>query len=80
MREFYSAVGIYPTSDNGNIALVRSHVAYHCGNQKAERAVIKPSRGYTMRVNLYGKFDKASDIILTIVDEYDHRSGIKGLI
>lgn len=70
MRNFYSALSLIPTSTNADTALIRSHIAYHSGSAAADRAVIKPSRGHSYRVN--------KDVIVRITDHYDHRNGVTG--
>lgn len=70
MRELYRDAGVIPTSENADIILIRSHIAYWSGNERAERAEIKPSRGHSYRVN--------GDRVVRIVDYYDHRLGITG--
>ena len=78
MKEFYSVTNMLPTSDVANIALIRSHIAYHAGQQVAERAIITPSRGHSYRVRLYATgTDKGT--IAKISDHYDHRNGVIGL-
>ena len=79
MKAFYAAAAMYPTSTNGDVALIRSHIAYHCGQVRAERASIKPSRGHSYRVAMYGEHDK-HDTIVRISDHYDHRNGVVGII
>lgn len=79
MREFYSACNTIATSTNARELLVRSHIAYHAGQQFAERAVMRPGRGHSFRVNIYGRFDKRSDAIVQFSDEFDHRVGVHGL-
>lgn len=77
MRGFYDRAGMLPTSTNADIALIRSHIAYWSGAQKAERASIKRSRGHSYRVAMWGPHDK-SDTIAKIRDYYDHRDGVVG--
>lgn len=78
MREFYSATNMLPTSEVADIALIRSHIAYHAGSKKAEQANIRASRGHSYRVFLYGgPFDKG--VIVKIVNHFDHRHGVTGL-
>jgi hypothetical protein len=77
MREFYSVLQCYPTSTNGDIALIRSHIAYHSSSAAAERAVIKPSRGHTYRVHASARKGSYS-LIVRITDPYDHRAGVHG--
>lgn len=79
MREFYDKIGVLPTSTNADITLIRSHIAYWSGHTKAEKASIRPSRGCSYRIAMYGKHDK-SDIIVKIRDYYDHRDGIVGYV
>ncbi len=67
---FYSQVGVIATSENADIMLIRSHIAYWSSSDAAFRAVIKPSRGNSYRVN--------GDTIVRIVDHYDHRDGVTG--
>jgi len=69
MREFYAVNGMLATSTVADTALIRSHVAYHSGMQAAERAVIKPSRGHSYKVN---------GTVVRISNHYDHRDGITG--
>ena len=75
MREMYEACKVYPTSTNGDIMLIRSHIAYWQGKERAERAVIKPSRGhsYTVRTSA---LPGAYKVIVRISDYYDHRNGV----
>ena len=77
MREFYNLAGLLPTSENADVALIRSHIAYWSGAKKAEKASIKASRGHKYRVAMYGTHDK-SDLIVRITDYYDHREGVIG--
>lgn len=77
MHEFYRAIAAIPTSDYANVALIRSHIAYHAGQKMAERALIKPSRGHSYRVSLHGRNDDWK--IVKIIDHYDHRDGVTGL-
>ena len=79
MKEFYAVAGMLATSENADIALIRSHIAYHAGSRPAERASIKPSRGHSYRVSMYGAHDKF-DLIVRITDHYDHRNGVSGII
>jgi hypothetical protein len=79
MRAFYDHAKIYATSTNGDIALIRSHIAYHCGEKFAQLAAIKPSRGHSYRVNMYGNFGR-DDKIVKISDHYDHRDGVHGIV
>lgn len=81
MREFYHAIGVLPTSEVADIALIRSHVAYHLGSQKAMQAHIKASRGHSYRVSLYGLSTRPSDYqVVRIRDYYDHRNGVTGIV
>ena len=77
MREFYSAMSMYPTSDVGDVALVRSHIAYWAGEAMAQRCSIRRSRGHSLRVAPHGEHGKG-DIIVRIVDHFDHRNGVVG--
>ena len=77
MREFYHAIGVLPTSINADTTLIRSHIAYWSGAMKAEKASIKPSRGNSYRIAMYGEHDK-SDLIVKISDYYNHRDGVIG--
>lgn len=70
MRAFYAANGMLATSENADVALIRSHIAYHAGNNVAERAVIKSSRGHSYRIN--------HNTIVRITDHYNHRTGVQG--
>jgi len=70
MKAFYSTLGALATSTNADIVLIRSHIAYWSGEKAAERAVIKPSRGHSYRVN--------GDTIVRIADHWDHREGVTG--
>src|SRR5947209_2405124 len=74
MHDLYNVLGMIPTSENADVVLIRSHIAYHSGSKAAERAVIKPSRGHSYRVS------KASgiDCIVRIRNHYDHRDGVTG--
>lgn len=75
MRELYSQLRIYPSSPNGDEILIRSHIAYWSGPEAAERAIIKPSRGSSYRVNR----DACNPgLVVRIVDYYDHREGVIG--
>jgi hypothetical protein len=40
MKEFYHVAGMLATSNVADIALIRSHIAYWSGSQKAEKASI----------------------------------------
>lgn len=75
MREYYNAAGLIPTSTNADIALIRSWIAYWQGESAADRASIRPSRGHSYRIALYGRHD-AEDTIVRISDYYDHRNGV----
>ena len=78
MREFYSATNMLPTSEVADIALIRSHIAYHAGSKRAEQTNIRASRGHSYRVFLYGgPSDKGT--VVKIVDHFDHRHGVTGL-
>lgn len=70
MREFYREVRTIATSENADVMLIRSHIAYWSGTGTAERSVINPSRGHSYRVN--------GDTIVRIRDHYDHREGVTG--
>ena len=77
MRAFYSHAAMYPSSTNGDVALIRSHIAYWAGEERAQRAVIKPSRGHSYRVHssaLPGSYS----VVVRITDHYDHREGVHG--
>lgn len=76
MKEFYSANHMLATSEEADISLIRSHIAYHAGVQRAKQAIIKPARGHSYRVRLYGMGD---GVIVRISDHYDHRNGVTGL-
>ena len=76
MRAFYDNYGMLPTSENADIALIRSHLAYWQGSTRAEFASIKRSRGNSYRIAFYGKHDKR-DYVARIVDYYDHRDGVQ---
>jgi hypothetical protein len=78
MKEFYSATNMLPTSEVADIALIRSHVAYHAGERYAEQAKITASRGHSYRVRLYGDM-RDKGVIVRIVDHFDHRDGVRGL-
>jgi hypothetical protein len=75
MREYYHVAGLIPTSENADIALIRSWIAYWGGENKADRASIRASRGHSYRIAYYGKHD-SSDEIVTITNHYDHREGV----
>lgn len=76
MRDAYARHSFYPTSDNGNIYLIRSHIAYWCSRREAKECTIKPSRGHSYRVRcLHG-----ADYLVRISDHYDHRHGVVGII
>lgn len=77
MKEFYKVNHMLATSEEADIALIRSHIAYHAGAQRAKQATIKPSRGHSFRVRLYGMGDDG--VIARITDHYDHRNGVTGL-
>jgi len=70
MHGLYNHLGIIPTSENADIVLIRSHIAYWAGSKKAERAEIKPSRGHSYKI------DKTT--VVRITDYYDHREGVVG--
>lgn len=70
MRGLYAVHGCYPSSTNGDVLLIRSHIAYWSGQEAAERAVIKASRGHSYRVNGLQ--------VVRITDHYDHREGVTG--
>ncbi len=72
MRSLYERLSMIPTSPNADAVLIRSHIAYHSGSVKAERATIAPSRGHSYRVN--------GDTIVRIVNYYDHRNGVTGWV
>ena len=73
MRALYDAARIIPTSETGDIALIRSHIAYWAGQSQAEAAKIFPSRGHSYRFDIYGK-----RYTVRITDYYDHRDGVVG--
>jgi hypothetical protein len=75
MKDFYGAIGAIATSIVADVALIRSYLAYHRGSKLAEGAAIKPSRGHSYRIALYGKHDK-HDLVARITDHYDHREGV----
>ena len=75
MREYYHSAGLLATSENADIALIRSWIAYWAGEDAADRASIRPSRGHSYRIANYGHHDK-DDVIVTIADHYDHRNGV----
>ena len=77
MKSFYDLVGVIPTSEIADVALIRSHIAYWAGAKKAEAASIRASRGHSYRVAMWGHHDH-SDLIVRIVDHYDHREGVTG--
>lgn len=77
MRAFYDAHSMIPTSTNADVALIRSHIAYHSGAAAAERAAIKASRGHWYRVAPHGKHS-STEIAVRIIDYYDHRAGVLG--
>ena len=79
MKELYEQEKAYPSSDVGNELLIRSHIHYHAGQKFAERAVIKPSRGHSYKVGLYGENRSKDMKTLKITDYYDHRNGVTGL-
>ncbi len=76
MRGAYERCGALPTSENGDIFLIRSHVAYWSGNKLAEYATIKPSRGHSYRVTDLGH--GFGTRVVRITDYYDHREGVQG--
>lgn len=79
MREFYLTQNAYPTSINGDILLVRSHIAYWSGMDAAEYAIIKKSRGDSYRVYRSQHGQRIKDFVtVRIVDAYDHREGVTG--
>jgi hypothetical protein len=73
MRAFYAAAGMIPTSENADIALIRSHVAYWAGRRAAELIDVRASRGHSYRFDLHGERH-----VVEIVDHYDHRAGVIG--
>ena len=76
MEDAYSFHSFCPTSTNGDVYLIRSHIAYHCGLRAASECTIKPSRGHSYRVRcLHG-----ADYLVRISDHYDHRHGVVGII
>jgi hypothetical protein len=80
MEAFYTEIKAIATSKVADIALIRSHIAYHAGNKQAEQASIQPSRGHSYKVNLYGKPHRKQDWKkVTISDYYDHRTGVHGI-
>lgn len=74
MRELYSLLRCYPTSTRGDMVLIRSHIAYHSGQDMAQRAVISASRGHSYKVE--GTY--VGKVTVRIVDYYDHRFGVVG--
>ena len=78
MKEFYSATNMLPTSTVADTALIRSHIAYHAGERFSSKAVIRPSRGHSYRVDIYGN-SRDKGVIVKITDHYDHRDGVVGL-
>ena len=79
MRSLYLKLNTYPTSINGDLLLIRSHIAYHSGDAMAQRVVIKKSRGDSYRV-LSSALKGAYQHIVTVTDPYDHRAGVHGWI
>lgn len=75
MRELYDRMNLIPTSTAADTVLIRSHIAYHAGHHEAVRAVIKPSRGHSYRID--GTYT-AERIIVRVTDHYDHRNGVAG--
>lgn len=73
MRGLYDKLGMIPTSENADIVLIRSHVAYVAGQTEAARCTIKPSRGHSYRIGSFGQ-----DYIVRIADHYDYRTGVIG--
>ena len=78
MKEFYRATNMLPTSEVADMALIRSHIAYHAGEQFSSKALISASRGHSYRVKLYGDY-KDRGVVVRIVNYYDHRNGVTGL-
>ena len=77
MKSLYAMAHVYPTSPNGDEMLIRSHIAYWSGSKIADQVSIRPSRGYNYRIAKYGTHGK-DDIIVRVVDAYDHRKGVTG--
>ena len=77
MESFYGAIRVCATSEIGDIACIRSHIAYWCGQDAASRAAIRPSRGHGYRVARCGKHG-TDDLIVRVPDPYDHRDGVQG--
>ena len=75
IRTAYDRCNYMPTSERADIYLIRSHIAYWCGHLAADRAVIHASRGHSYRIDLNG-----TRYIVRIVDYYDHRQGIVGMM
>lgn len=73
MRGAYDREHILPTSEHADIFLIRSHIAYWAGRLEAARATIKPSRGHSYSITIYGQRS-----IVRIADHYDHRAGVVG--
>lgn len=73
MKELYNKLKVYPTSENGDKALIRSHIAYHTGVKAADEAEITPSRGSSYRIKHLGR-----NQVVKITDPYDHREGVSG--
>lgn len=74
MRQFYDAAGLIPTSHVADVALIRSHLAYHAG-YSAGKTEIHASRGHSYRFDLDGE-----RIVVRITDYYDHRNGVVGYV
>jgi hypothetical protein len=74
MRGLYDRLEMLPTSENADVVLIRSHIAYWAGNTAAARAVIWASRGHTYKVSGvdYRTF------VVRVVNPYDHRDGVTG--
>lgn len=79
IRAAYLAQSCYPTSPNGDEMLIRWHIAYWSGFALADRVSIKPSRGNSYRVAKFGTHGK-DDVIVRVVDTYDHREGVQGWV
>ena len=77
MRALYAKIGMIASSPEAMQVLVRSHIAYWSGAAAAERASIRQSRGYTLRVAPYGTHGK-DDVMVRVIDDFDHRNGVTG--
>lgn len=80
MKEWYALAHVMPTSEVGDIALIRSHIHYHAGENRARQADIRPTRGHKYKVSLYGRPSRKDDYhVVSITDYLDHRHGIVGI-